>query len=175
MKPSEQGRRWARRAGYIVVLITAIVGLIVFGWQRFKTSLEVTSEAREIAESVAVSGFTRTAVVDVLDSNSSYATAYFIGPSPKPDPLAIITVPTISLSASYPPRKHSYLDPPTSEIVARGQRPDGCHATVVFDTDPRLSNKAVPPVQILTGEQQAAIKTGSQTFIEVLIGDCGWK
>lgn len=175
MKLSKKSWRWVRRAGCIAVLLTVLVGLIAFGWQRYEASFDVTSEARLIAESVAVSGFTQTVVVDIIDSNSSYATAYFIGPSPKPDPLAIITVPTIALSASTPRRKSPYLDPPSHEVVARGQRSDGCYATVAFDTNPRLSNKAVPPVQLLTAEQQTAVRSGSQVFIEVHIGDCGWK
>lgn len=175
MRSFERSSRWTRRLGFAAIALAALVALAGYFLQQYRSSTDGPSEARRIAESVMVSGFTRTAVVDVLDRNSSYATAYFIGPAPKPDPLEIINVPSMELSATAPPsRRSQYLDPPTSEIVARGQRADECHATVVFDTSPRLSTSSAPPVQIVTQDQWAAVRSGAQVFIEVLIGDCGW-
>jgi len=96
--------RWYRLI--IVALILLVVGgLLAFGYHRFVAWRDRPSEARRIAETTTVAGFVRTAIVDESDGdNPPYANAYFIGPAPKPDPVAVVSVPTIQLrEAGSPP------------------------------------------------------------------------
>jgi hypothetical protein len=152
-------------------VLLIVVGLLDFGYYRFEAWRNRPSEARRIAEAATITGFVRTAVVDVPDSNATYADAYFIGPAPKPDTMPVVSVPTIQLNAVPPPPASPewvYRSIP----VTKGERPDGCGATVAYtmhlNSDPRRSEFN------LTAEQLDEVRNGTQVFIELSVGGCGW-
>lgn len=175
MNASFRNRRRAATWGCVVAVLLLLVLLATFVYHRYDSWRERPTEARRIAESITVAGFSRTVVVDVIDSYSSYARAYFIGPAPKPDPLAIIAVPTMQLhSQQSSPLRAQYEEFGAVEIVAKGQRGDGCEATVSFVANPIATTSAVPPVRILTDEQRAAVRSGSQILIGISVNNCGW-
>jgi hypothetical protein len=174
-----RGRSRWYRWGRVAVAVLVVVGLLAFGYYRFEAWRNRPSEARRIADAATVAGFARTAVVDVPDGdNPPEAAAYFIGPVPKPDPLAVISVPTIQLNAIAPPPAPEPWEKPRYDVaVAKGQRPDGCGATVVFDSDPRPSTldlRGEHSITILTAEQLAEVHNGTRVFIELMVGGCGW-
>ncbi|WP_433667492.1 hypothetical protein ACQP06_27885 [Nocardia sp. CA-136227] len=125
--------------------------------------------ARRIAESVTVTGFVRTAVIDMPYNydDVTFAEAYFIGPAPAPDPLAVVTVPTIDLAAITPPIVAPAIG---NAVVARGKRPDQCAASVSY-LNPPVSDPAEPGWN-LTPEQLDRIRTGAETFVVVHVYNC---
>ncbi|WP_153412784.1 hypothetical protein [Nocardia macrotermitis] len=164
-----------------VLVLSVVVGLLVFGWHRFQQWRFRTGEARRIAEAVTVSGAVRTAIVDVSDGdNLPTATVYFIGPAPKPNPVRAVSVPTIQLVAVPPPSSVPEWDETRDRgidyAVATGRRPDGCYASVVFVSNPKSS---VPDltgehsIGILTASQLADIRSGAKVLTEVNVGPCG--
>lgn len=87
-------------------------------------------------------------------------------------------MPTIKLNLVNPMPGPSPLDPPRYDVaVAKGRRPDGCGATVVLDSDPQpsmLDIRGEHWISILTPGQLDAVRKGTQIFIEVEVGGCGW-
>jgi hypothetical protein len=161
--------RWYRW-GRIVLAVVILAGLLDFGYRRLESWRDRPSDARRIAEAAAVTGFVRKAVVDIPDSdNPPYAEAIFIGPAPKPDPLTAVSVPTIRLQAVMPePDPLPWKKTRYYFIVANGQRPDGCKATVAFNTDPQPEDVN----SILTAQQIEEVRNGTQILIELVVGDC---
>jgi hypothetical protein len=161
-------------------VLLIVVGLLTFGYYRFQAWRYRTGEARHIAEAATVAGFVRTAVVDESDGdNMPDAAAYFIGPAPKPDPLAVVSVPTIQLEAADPApvapewdkARYAGLDFP----VAKGQRPDGCYVAVTFVSNPKpptLDLSGKHSITILTAEQLAEVRNGTRVFIELSVSGC---
>lgn len=164
----------------IAFVLLVIVGLLVSsGCSRGQVEQDSPSEARRIAEAATVAGFVRTVVVDVSDGdNPPYASAFFIGPAPRPDAVAVVAVPSIQLNAIAPPPAPQSWEKPRSYLVAaKGQRQDGCKASVTFDSDPKPSVSHIrgeESISVLTAEQLDAVRNGTQVFIELSIGGCGW-
>jgi hypothetical protein len=160
-----------------VVLI--IGGLLAFGYYRFEAWRFRTGEAKRIAEAATVAGFVRTAIVDMpAGDNLPNATAYFIGPAPRPDPLAIVSVPAIPLKAAdapvappWDPNEYVGIDYP----VATGRRADGCYASVAFISNPKLSVNDFRrhSIAILTPEQLDEVRNGTKVFIQLYVSGCG--
>ncbi|MFJ4659031.1 hypothetical protein ACIP5Y_47810 [Nocardia sp. NPDC088792] len=156
------------------------MALVACGCDRLEIGHNRPDEAARIAKAATISGFGRTGIADVLDNdNPPGADAYFIGPAPKPDPLAVVSVPTIQLEATDPPtaeytRQHPDIDLP----VAAGKRPDGCMASVTFISNPPSSVVSEGwgnhRISILTDEQLAAVRNHTALVIELLISNCGW-
>ena len=159
----------------VVLVLLIVAGVLVYGFHRFEAWRNSPSEARRIAESATVAGFVRSAVVDMADGdNPLMAEAYFVGSAPKPDPLAVVSVPTIQLKAvPSPPESPTWVY--KSFPVAKGQGPDGCDVTVAFDSDPirsTLDLRGEKTITILTAEQLNAVHNGTQIFIKLIVGDC---
>lgn len=168
-------QRRARGWEFIVTGLLVVVGLLAIGCSRFEDRHQDSSEARRIAESTSVTGFARTAVVDMSDGdNPSNAQAFFIGPAPKPDPTAAVSVPTIPLTTISTPPPISYDG--VSYPVAKGKRPDGCMATVVFESNPKSvvrSTVSNDLVTIVTPAQLDALRGGTQVLIRLNVSNCG--
>jgi hypothetical protein len=162
----------------IVGALSSIVGMLAFTNHSIHDHFNRPSEARRIAEAATVTGFVRTAVVDMDDGdNPPYAEAYFIGPAPKPDPLAVVSVPTIQLTADAPPSAdYARRNPDVDSAVAGGKRPDGCAADMVFVSNPTSTVYGMGgrDHSILTNEQLAAVHNHTAVVIELGVNNCGW-
>lgn len=168
--------RWYRW-GLIALVLLIAASLLVVGYNRYK-AWTGPSEARRIAEATTVAGFVRTAVVNISGGeNPMHADAYFIGPAPRPDPIAIVSVPTIQLYAvPPPPAPPSWEKPRTYLVAAKGKRPDGCEASVTFESDPKTTAYSSGDegwVTLLTAEQLEGVRNGTQIFINLAVGNCG--
>jgi hypothetical protein len=164
--------RWygksVRNRWIAVVVGIVVVGLLGYGFFRFETWRNRPSEARRLADAATVAGFVRTAVVDVNDGDdASVADAFFIGAAPKPNPLAVVAVPTIELKALDPP----IVAPESgSAVVARGTRPDECAASVVFLAPP--GSEPGKPDWHLTTQQLDNVRKGTQILIQLHVYNC---
>lgn len=151
----------------------ALIALMVYGYYQLQARGSSSSEAQAIVESVHVAGFTRTATDSLSDGRTSKGHAYFIGPGQNSDPLAVVTIPTIQLRAVAPtPNPTPWeSDKRLSVVVARGERSDGCRATVSYgknlQLDPSRSEFN------LTAEQFNAVRDGTQVFVMVYVSNCG--
>jgi hypothetical protein len=154
----------------LVVLVVA--GLLGYGWHRFEAWREKPGEAERIAETTTVAGFVRAAVVDLDDGVTD---AYFIGPAPQPDPVSVVSVPTIRLSPVAPELDQaSDPEPRHDQVVAKGQRRDGCGASVVAESDPMSDLGPDWTRKItLTNDQLAAVRRGTKTLFVVGVFNCG--
>ncbi|MFE9324656.1 hypothetical protein ACIHDR_17435 [Nocardia sp. NPDC052278] len=160
-------------------MVLIVGGVLAFGYYRIEAWRFRTGEAKRIAEAATVTGFVRMAIVDVPDGdNLPNAAAYFIGPAPRPDPLAVVSVPTIPLTAADPPvapawdpTKYVGIDYP----VATGRRADGCYASATFITNPKPSVEDFRrhSIAVLAPEQLDEVRKGSKVFIELDISGCG--
>jgi hypothetical protein len=155
----------------IALVLLVIAGFSTWGFMRFEAWRSPSGVARHIADSATVAGFVRVSVVDVYDGgNSSDATAYFIGPAPRPDPLVAVSVPTIKIAAVAPEMVVPGVR--TSDVVARGQRSDGCGVSVSYPTGP------IPDSEQsnwkLTAEQRDEVRKGTQALIALYVYNCGW-
>lgn len=162
-------RLWVRWGLGAFVLLIGVV-LLACGYQRFESWRSLPVEATRIAEATTVAGFSRTAITSYTDDDRSFAHVYFIGPAPKPDPVAVASVPTIQLNGLTPPSSPPGVDTKVG-VVAKGKRSDGCMASVSYpanlDLDARRSQFH------LSAEQLAAVFKGEQVVIDVSIGNCG--
>lgn len=171
--PPDRKNGWYRAAG--LIFATVIAGsVLAFGYNRFEAWRDRPSQTWHLANSVAVAGFARIAVIDD-PVNVPMAKAYFIGPAPKPDPLVAVSVPTIRLSASRVPDPALPHDT-RSLMTAGGFRPDGCGAIVSYESDPRPEIGYLEDehhLSILTSQQTADVLNGTKVFIKVAVSDCG--
>lgn len=162
-------RKWVRWGLVALVLLISVV-LLACGFRRFESWRSLPVEATRIAEATTVTGFSRTAITSYTDDDRSFAHVYFIGPAPKPDPVAVASVPTIQLNGVTSPPNPPGVDIKVG-MVAKGKRSDGCMASVSFpanlDLDARRSQFH------LSAEQLAAVFKGEQVVIDVSIGNCG--
>lgn len=161
------------RWGLIGFVLLTIVAFMSSGCNQQPNWRDRPSEARRIAEGTTVKGFVRTAIVDVPDDNHTYANAFYIGPAPKPDPLAVVEVPTIQLSAVAAPAPVPSWDNDNrlTVVVAKGKRPDGCMASVAYSVHPEAD-----PTRSsfnLTPEQLDAVRNGTQVFVQLTVSACG--
>lgn len=163
------GRAWVRWGLSAIVLLIGVV-LLACGYQRFDSWRRLPAEATRIADATTVTGFSRTAITSYTDDDRSFAHVYFIGPAPKPDPVAVASVPTIQLNGVTPPSSPPGVDSRVG-VVAKGKRSDGCAASVSYpanlDLDARRSQFH------LSAEQLATVFKGEQVVIDVNIGNCG--
>lgn len=164
--------RWVTTA--VVFLVT--VGLIVFGCDRLRNWQPPANATKKMVDSVTVTGFARTGVLDMSgDRDHAFAQAYFIGPAPKPDPLVSVSVPEVQLKAVAPPPDPQPWEKgtpwgrgaPTTILMAKGERPDGCNVGVSYVTDPKQ------PGYQLTSEQADAVRAGTRVFLIVSVSNCG--
>ncbi|MBU3066331.1 hypothetical protein KO481_33030 [Nocardia sp. NEAU-G5] len=159
----------------VVLAVVIIPSILIFGYHRFEAWRNPPSQTWHLANSITVKGFNRLTVIDD-PVDAPMAEAYFIGPPPKPDPLAVVTVPTIQLATSPRPdlgRPHDTR----SVVTAGGFRPDGCGAIVSYDSDPRPTVGLMEDehhISILTKQQITDVLNGTKVFIEVVVSDCGW-
>ncbi|WP_429422149.1 hypothetical protein [Nocardia sp. GAS34] len=159
---------------WLVLAVVIILSLLIFGYYRFESWHNRPSQTWHLTNSVTVAGFNRLAVIDD-PVDVPMAVAYFIGPPPKPDPLAVVTVPTIQLATAPVPdlgRPHDTR----SLVTAGGFRPDGCGAIVSYDSDPRPEvdfMKDEHHISILTKQQITDVLNGTKVFIKIVVSDCG--
>jgi hypothetical protein len=156
------------------------VALVVCGCDRLAPWRHDPDGAKRLAEAATVAGFTRTAIIDEdSGANPPDAEVYFIGPAPKPNPLAVVSVPTIQLKAAdSPPAEYTREHPDVDLPVATGERPDGCMAAVVFVSNPTSSVSSdfhgKHRVAILTDAQLATVSDHTATVIRLVVSGCGW-
>ncbi|MGX1807504.1 hypothetical protein ACWIGI_17435 [Nocardia sp. NPDC055321] len=143
------------------------MGLLVFQACSPAFAEHRPTEARRIAEAVTVAGFTRTAVADQHNYDEvTFASAWFIGPAPRPDPFTAVVIPGMELYPLTPPIVNQW-----ETIVARGRGPGACAASIWFATgfpspDERSSTQ-------LTDEQLALVRSGDLVLIVVHLFNCG--
>ncbi|WP_147404326.1 hypothetical protein [Nocardia panacis] len=166
-----------------MIVFLVLGGLVTYGIHWFQSWRHQPTEARRLAEAASVVGFVRTAIIDVSDGdNPPHATAFFIGPAPKPDALAVVSVPTIKLSPLEPPPYMSELEKKKYDdsdfAVAYGKRPDGCGAGVAFISNPKqweYSLRGQHMIEVISPEQIESVRRGASVFMELAIGNCGWQ
>ncbi len=176
-------RSWVpqRREMWAFGALVIAACLAAYSVHRFEAWRSRTGEDRSIAETVTVSGFTRTTIIDLSDGdNLPLARAFFIGPAPRPDPLTVVSVPNFQLRAADPPpvpaswedpNKYAGIDYP----AAIAQRPDGCYVAVGFDTHPKVSAPDLSgkhTITILTTEQLDNVLKGTQILIQLDVSGC---
>ncbi|APA99945.1 hypothetical protein NS506_05909 [Nocardia seriolae] len=158
--------------------LSIVLGLMVFGHYRLEYERHHPYEARSIVEQATVAGFIRTGIIAIDDGdNPPLAEAYFIGPAPKPDVVAIVSVPTIQLQpVEVADAEWVRQHPDADYAVARGERPDGCGAGVSFFSNPTrtVKERGTRDVTILTDEQIAAVRNHTAVVIKLSVGPCGW-
>ncbi|GAD84609.1 hypothetical protein [Nocardia asteroides] len=162
-----RGRKIAILGSGIAACAIAAVAIV-----RVEMSNDGPTEAVQLVDAATVAGFTRTAIVEVPDAYTSGAAAYFVGPAPRPDVLAAVSIPTMSLTASQP-----RVDVPgvadRSVVVARGSRPDvddECGASVALLTP--STTEPSDPKWNLTQEQFNGVATKSLILIKISVYNC---
>ncbi|MRH91991.1 hypothetical protein GFY24_31910 [Nocardia sp. SYP-A9097] len=163
---TRRGRDRAVRVGRVAVAAVALVGLPWFGIHRFHQWQDRSVESVRIAGEVTVAGFERVAVVtwspgDDLPEGS----AYFAGQQPDPDPVAAVTVPSISLR----PVDRVQQKSDRSIQVASGSRPDRCSASVYFNPDLTMYMGNYPAVSA----KLTAARSAGKLLIQVHVRGCG--
>lgn len=178
--------RWFWLGCFLFLLVIAM-GILAFGYHRYQFERNRPTAAHRIADAAAVTGFVRTAVLDVDDGgHPPEADVYFIGPAPNPAVLTAVSVPTVRLTALDPPPADDERASPGRDhiFVAAGQSEDLCTAaSVIFVSNPPLSvhstwehgkNRGGEWVPILTASQQAAVRSHTSVLIELSIHTCAW-
>ncbi|MEV6065164.1 hypothetical protein AB0L82_01315 [Nocardia sp. NPDC052001] len=155
-----------------------MLGILAFGHYRLQHESQPPNEARRIVEQATVAGFTRTGIVNIDDGdNPPLAEAYFIGPAPAPDIVAVVSIPTIQLKrVEVADAGWAAQHPDVDYAVARGERLDGCGAGVSFFSNPTptVKDRGTRDVTVLTDEQIAAVRNHTAVVIKVSVGPCGW-
>lgn len=148
------------------VAVGALVGLPLFGVHRFHQWQERPVESVRIAGEVTVAGFERIGVVTVSPGDDlPEGLAYFAGPVPYPDPVAGVSVPSISLGVVDRVRAGAVED----IRIATGARPDRCSASVYFNPAPLSYGAGKEEVQA----KLAAARSAGNLVILVRVRGCG--
>lgn len=162
------------RGRKIAILVSGIAACAIAALAivRVEMSNDGPTEAVHLVNAATVTGFTRTATVEIPDAHTSGAAAYFVGPAPSPDVLSAVSIPTMSLTASRP-----RMDVPgvadRSVVVARGARSDvddECGASVAFLTP--STTEPSDPKWNLTQEQFNGVATKSLILIKISVYNC---